>query len=366
MMGRGAIRILLIAFLYAVLYMSYTAYSLQGTLAGIADYWDSFLFVLILSGLGGFSLQMLSGSLRKSRDRGAGYSTPFVLSGSVTILGVLLITAFGAGIYKITFLRDVPLGELEEMYPGAVLQATVLALFTGIVYAVVDHNLNSFRSLQELRLSTMKLHTQQVNLRFESLRSQISPHFLFNSLNTISSLIYRDISVAESFIRNLAGVYKNVLKNYEYPLVHLAEELKLVESYSYLMQVRFEDAFHLEIDLPSGTADFFVPPLSVQMLIENAIKHNRMSQDDPLRIGITARDGYLVVRNNFIGEPAHVKIGRDLYKKPDTPGTAGIGLQNIRERYRMLSSKPVLVSKDDSFTVSLPLITSGETEMAYT
>ncbi|MCK4749312.1 MAG: GHKL domain-containing protein, partial [Bacteroidales bacterium] len=150
------------------------------------------------------------------------------------------------------------------------------------------------------------------------------------------------------------------------PLIPLEEELRLVEHYSYLMRVRFEDAFFIEIDLPGGTGSRFVPPLCVQMLIENAIKHNHMSQEIPLRISITSTEDYLVVRNNFIGDPGHVKIGKDLYKKPGQKESSGIGLQNIKNRYGMLSDKPVIISKDEYFTVSIPLIPANETKMVHT
>jgi LytS/YehU family sensor histidine kinase len=180
-------------------------------------------------------------------------------------------------------------------------------------------------------------------------------------LNTISSLIYRDLQKAERFIRDLAAVYRKVLDSYEYQLVSLEEELKLVEHYSSLMQVRFEDAFYFNIELPEETNLSCVPPLSVQMLVENAIKHNHMSQENPLKVNITSsHDGYLVVSNNFIGDPGHVKIGNDLYRKPGPSRSTGIGLQNIKNRYRMISNKPVLITKDDSFTVSLPLIPAHE------
>jgi len=294
-----------------------------------------------------------------------GRSIPFLIIGSMTILSILVIIILGGLIYKFLFFPELIPGELDESYPGFKLQFIVIGLFTGIVYAVADHSLDSFKYLQDIRLSTRKLQTEQVNLRFESLRSQISPHFLFNSLNTISSLIYRDIKMAEKFIRNLASVYQSVLMNYQHPLVDIHRELKLVDHYSYLMQVRFEDAFHLEIDLGDEENPYSVPPLSVQMLLENAIKHNHLSLDNPLRVNIKIENDYLHVRNNFIGDPGHVKIGNDLYKKPDVDKSTGVGLQNIRSRYRIISDKPVLIRKDDHFTVSIPLIPSDEAEVVH-
>lgn len=360
MKGRAAIRIVIIASLYAVLHYTYNLFSLKGTLKEILTYWTSFLFMLILVNLAGFIIYTLLFHVRRSAGEFSTRSVSFPVTGSLVILCILVFTILGGGIYKIFYFKDIPLGELNELYPGFLLQAAVISLFTGIVLAVADHSLDSFRHLQAIRLSTRKLQTQQVNLRFESLKTQISPHFLFNSLNTISSLIYRDIHKAERFVRNLAAVYRKVLENYEYPLVSLAEELKLVEHYSYLMQVRFEDAFNFSVELPGEVNICRVPPLSVQMLVENAIKHNHMSQENPLNVNITTRDGYLVVRNNFIGDPGHVKIGNDLYMKPGPSRSTGVGLQNIKNRYRMISNKPVLISKDEYFTVSIPLIPANE------
>ena len=366
MKGRYAIRILIIGSLYAVLYFAYTIFSLQGTLKGISSHWSSFIFVLAVINLGGLGLVLMLVRIREPLREKEGGSHPFIVTGILSVLYILMFTVLGGFLYKLFFFRELSPGELYGMQPGFVLQAMILSLFTGIVFAVADHSLDSIRHLQEIRLSSRKLQTRQVNLRFESLRSQISPHFLFNSLNTISSLIYRDIQMAEKFIRNLASVYQTVLKNYESPLIPLEEELRLVEHYSYLMRVRFEDAFYIEIDLPVGTGSRFVPPLCVQMLIENAIKHNHMSQETPLRISITTAEDYLVVRNNFIGDPGHVKIGKDLYKKPGQKESPGIGLQNIKNRYRMLSDNPVIISKDEYFTVSIPLIHVYETEMVHT
>lgn len=357
MKGRIAIRVLIIASLYAILYYIYTFFSLTGALKGIIAGWPYLICLLLLSNAAGFSLHFIMRSIRKPL-RSGGRRTPFFLTGFVTVSFILIFTLSFGTLFRHLFFPGFSMGELNEVYPGFSLQVAVLATFTGIILAVTDHNLDSFKHLQDIRLETKRLQTQQVNLRLDSLRSQISPHFLFNSLNTISSLIYRDVPTAEKFVRHLAAVYMSVLDNYERALIPLSTELELVEHYSYLMQVRFEDAFRVEVTPPAGADFLSVPPLSVQMLMENAVKHNRMSAENPLRVSIEARQDYLVVSNNFIGDPGHVKIGDDLYRKPSGPG--GIGLENIKSRYRLLSTEPVLVNKDDYFTVSIPLIRDHE------
>ena len=186
MKGRAAIRIVIIASLYAVLHYTYNLFSLKGTLKEILTYWTSFFFMLILVNLAGFIIYTLLFHVRRSAGEFSTRSVSFPVTGSLVILCILVFTILGGGIYKIFYFKDIPLGELNELYPGFLLQAAVISLFTGIVLAVADHSLDSFRHLQAIRLSTRKLQTQQVNLRFESLKTQISPHFLFNSLNTIS------------------------------------------------------------------------------------------------------------------------------------------------------------------------------------
>ena len=360
MRSGAVIRIILIASLYALVHYTYSVFSLQGSLESMWEGWPSFLFILLLSNLAGAILYHLLRYVRKFRHEGRAGPVPFAVTGSLTLAAVLLITLLGGMLYRILFLPGIPFRELNVRYPGFMIQIAVISLFTGIVFAVTDHSLDSYRVLETLRLSTRKLQTEQVNLRLESLRTQISPHFLFNSLNTISSLIYRDLRKAEQFIRNLAAVYQGVLRNYEFQLVALSEEMELVKHYAYLMQVRFEDALNINTELPEEAGDLCVPPMSVQMLVENAVKHNHMSRENPLEIRIYSENGYLVVRNNYIGESGYVKLGNDLYKKPGQPQGTGIGLQNIRNRYRLLSDKPVLINKDEYFTVALPLIQAHE------
>jgi LytS/YehU family sensor histidine kinase len=241
----------------------------------------------------------------------------------------------------------------------------VIGILTAIVFAVLDHSLGSYRQLQKRQLAMKQMMTQQLNLRFETLRNQISPHFLFNSLNTISSLVYRDVNLAEKFIRNLGGVYFSVMENYEHPVISLDRELALVEHYSYLMQVRFENAFHLDIQSPDNPENYYVPPLSIQMLVENAIKHNRLSQENPLRVRVSVEGDSLVVRNNYIGNPVHIRIGKDLYQKPDKGMPNGVGLENIQNRYKLLVDKPITITKNEEFAVTLPLIPKDEAEAVH-
>src|SRR5262249_52739870 len=134
----------------------------------------------------------------------------------------------------------------------------------------------------------------QLKLQFESLKSQISPHYLFNCLNTISSLLYKDSHMAEEFIRRMADTFRYVLSNQKQKLVSLREEVEFVKAYYYLLQVRYEHHLKLEVNLPKSLLDSRIPPMTLQMLVENAVKHNIISKDQPLLVYISAQDNTFI------------------------------------------------------------------------
>ena len=365
MTGRFAIRVIIICSLYAILYFAYNHFSLTGSfnlqeIDGLAV-----IYIICYINLAGLSGSWLLSGLKSTLDFTAKAPYHFMIIGSAGVSWIILMSVLCGWIFNILFLQNISLNEIRETYPGFISQGLVIGILTAIVFAVLDHSLGSLNRLQKSQLAAKQMMTQQLTLRFETLRNQISPHFLFNSLNTISSLIYRDINQAEKFIRNLASVYHSVMKNYEHPVISLDRELALVEHYSYLMQVRFENAFYLDIQSPDNPEKYCVPPLSIQMLVENAIKHNRLSQETPLRVRVFPDGDTLVVTNNYIGNPAHVRIGDDLYQKPDKGRPQGVGLQNIQNRYKLLIDKPITITKDEDFTVTLPLIPADEATVIH-
>ena len=179
--------------------------------------------------------------------------------------------------------------------------------------------------------------------QFETLKKQLDPHFLFNSLNAISSLVETNPLMAEEFIRKLAKLYQYTLESYEKPWVSLEEELSFVQAYQYLLHTRFKDALSVRIDVPEEMLQKSVPPLTLQMLVENAVKHNQMSAEQPLQVDISMLDQWISVSNNITEAPVNASSFQ-------------IGLSNIRERYRILADKEVEVVSGDSFTVKLPIL----------
>jgi sensor histidine kinase YesM len=184
---------------------------------------------------------------------------------------------------------------------------------------------------------------ESIKAQYESLKSQVNPHFLFNSLNALTNLVYEDQDKAAKFIKQLSDVYRYVLDTRDREMVSLEEELRFLNAYLFLQQIRFREKLQVKINL-NGVASQ-VAPLAFQMLIENAIKHNEISQDNPLLIHLYTIDNYLVVENNF---------QKKSVLKEDSPG---IGLDNIRRRYAFLSDRPIEVTQTGKlFSVKLPVL----------
>lgn len=190
-----------------------------------------------------------------------------------------------------------------------------------------------------------RLERDRIMFEYEHLKSQVNPHFLFNSLNTLTNLIARDPDKAVSYTENLSSLYHSILAHHENDLVLLSEELAILENYFSIQKGRFGDALQLRLDIPEEKRNTGkVIPLALQMLVENAIKHNVISRDAPLVIAISADEQGIVVSN---------QIRPRLSKETGS----GLGLANIKRRYELLTSKPMTYGvAGESFVVKLPLL----------
>ena len=181
--------------------------------------------------------------------------------------------------------------------------------------------------------------------KFETLKSQLDPHFLFNSLNVLTSLIGENPNQAEKFTTKLSKVYRYVLEQRNKELIPLEEELKFARTYMELLQMRFEDAVKFNIPTVVSNSELKIVPLSLQLLLENAVKHNVVSSTKPLEISIFEEDGFLLIQNNINPKEA---IGK----------STKVGLRNIADRYGLITNKNVQITNNNkTFTVSLPLLT---------
>lgn len=188
---------------------------------------------------------------------------------------------------------------------------------------------------------------ENAEYRFELLQSQLNPHFLFNSLNTLSALVYENQDNAGLFIRKLSDVYRYILDHRDSDLVDLNTELAFADSYILLMKLRFED--NLEVNLNKDyhqSKDFKLAPLSLQLLLENAFKHNVVSKKKPLKIDVYTEEDYLIVRNNKQPKLSQGKSHQ-------------MGLKNLSSRYEFLPDRNVIIEETtEEFIVKLPLISS--------
>lgn len=186
----------------------------------------------------------------------------------------------------------------------------------------------------------------ETQARLDALRGQLDPHFLFNNLNTLAALIEPGNAAAQEFVEQLADVYRYVLLSQGQSTVSLGEEMAFVETYLALHKARFRDNLQVEITVPPAALPRHVAPLSVQLLVENALKHNVASQQHPLHLSITADHANLTVANTLRPRASGL-----------TPGT-GTGLANVRHRYELLNpTQPVTVTATaDTFAVTLPLL----------
>jgi sensor histidine kinase YesM len=194
-------------------------------------------------------------------------------------------------------------------------------------------------------LRNSQLERARAESALEALKNQIDPHFIFNSLNTLSHLIEEAPVKAKEFNDNLADVYRYILQKKGSDLVLLREEVNFVNDYFSLLNIRFEKAVRLNINVDPGTLDqYFVPPISLQVLVENAIKHNEFSVSEPMIISISLDRDFLIVQN---------PVRKKLLSKP----SSGLGLNNLKERYRLTTNKEVLIAESNIlFIVHLPVL----------
>lgn len=193
-------------------------------------------------------------------------------------------------------------------------------------------------------LETEKLKRENVESQLEGLKSQVNPHFLFNSLNTLTYIIPEDPGRAVHFVQKLSKVYRYILEIRDKKLISLEEELNFLHAYLFLVQERFGDNLQAELRAPEEALNLQLVPLSLQILFENAVKHNIISEEHPLRIELWVENNRLIVRNN-------------LQRKRQAMPSTKLGLQNIRNRYAFFSEEKVdIIETKEFFTVSLPLI----------
>lgn len=237
-------------------------------------------------------------------------------------------------------------GELLEVFlKTQTFISYVDTLIITVIILLIIHLVYLYKLHQETRLKEQKVLAVTANAQFESLKNQIDPHFLFNSLNVLSSLIEENPENAQRFTTSLSKIYRYVLEQKDKELIALEEELSFAKTYMNLLKMRFENSISYEIDSANMVPEAKVVPLSLQLLLENTIKHNIVSEQKPLHIKIYIENSYLIVENNF-------------QKKEVLKERQGVGLQNIVNRYGLISERKVLIEQTiEAFKVKIPVLT---------
>lgn len=217
-------------------------------------------------------------------------------------------------------------------------------LWVSLTIVVIFHTFYLYKKRQEKKVTESQIVAKTETAKYESLKNQLDPHFLFNSLNVLTSLIEESPRKAERFTTGLSKVYRYVLEQKDKDLIPLEEELKFAKSYMELLKMRFEDGVEYSLPENISNSEFKIVPLSLQLLLENAVKHNMITSNKPLQIRIFEEDGILVVENN---NRPKASLGK----------STKVGLQNIKQRYALITKKQVeVISDSDKFQVKLPLL----------
>lgn len=237
-----------------------------------------------------------------------------------------------------------PRYTLENIPWRLLIEDTGMPMILAFIISAILISRSFLVEWRKAAIEAEQLKTERYAQQYQSLKDQLNPHFLFNSLNVLSNLVYDNPDTASKFIRQLSKIYRYVLEVQHEELVPLATESDFAENYLALQKIRFEEGLQYNISIDKSKIGF-LPPLSLQLLLENAIKHNIGSKANPLDIEIFVQNDVLVVKNNL-----QIKSS-----KPDE--STGIGLANIRKRYELLSGESMTVKDDDGyFTVQLPLL----------
>lgn len=252
----------------------------------------------------------------------------FVFSSLMLIIGILTYSWLVSAVY-ITL--------------GVVLQNIFVSFLLALLFIAFNEGAFLFAKWKQSLLEQERLRQENLIANIERLKKQLDPHFLFNSLSVLSGIVYKDPALADRFITKLSQVYRYLLEHNDEKQVPLAKELAMVEAYCFLLNVRFYNNVSLDVRVKEDIT--YVLPMSIQLLVENAVKHNRISHTQPLVLRIYTSDNILWIENSLNVK----KVKED---------STGIGLKNLEARYKLVTGKSVIIENNkEVFKVGLPRIT---------
>lgn len=275
------------------------------------------------------------------------------------LLKRIIFGFFGSSILAVTGLFVLRLltalgveGEsFTEFIANETLKPYQFGLWITLSIVAIFHAIYFYNSYQQNRIKEQKVIAGTASAKFDALKNQLDPHFLFNSLNVLTSLIEENPDNAQKFTTSLSKVYRYVLEQKNKELVTVDEELQFAKTYMSLLKMRFEDSIVFSMPEKASDPESKVVPLSLQLLLENAVKHNMVTSSKPLHIKIYEDHDNLIVENNL--QP------KQIVKK-----SSGVGLSNIKQRYELLTNKKVFINKEaNRFAVAIPMLTKQITVM---
>ena len=268
-------------------------------------------------------------------------------TGATKRLAIVFFTAYvTATVMRLVLINIRPLFFDVTLQPFGHMVAMALIMTMPISWIVLAVNELLFFTEKTRKIEQEKEELAQVTLQqqYDSLKEQVNPHFLFNNLNSLITLISKDPERADSFVEEMSVVYRYLLRNNQDNTTTLKEEIRFIESYNHLLKTRFGQGFQSSIQVEPEAMNDQLPPMTLQLLVENAVKHNIVSADRPLYLKLFTNEGKLVVQNN-------------LQKKTRAVASNKVGLANINAKYKLLKLPPVTIAETaDSFTVTIPLI----------
>ncbi len=226
--------------------------------------------------------------------------------------------------------------------------ANFLIIFSVISFVyIIEAFLDSESRKKEIEIKLSKIENESITAKYLSLKNQLNPHFLFNSFNSLSALMSIDINKADIFLQHLSNVYRYNLTHSEELVVSIANELELIKSYMKLQSIRFRESIEINYLIDNSKVNHLVPPMTLELLVENAIKHNIVEKANPLKISIETERDYIVVKNNF--QPRRTAVNKEL--------SLGIGLKNLKNQYELIYTEiPTFKVEYGQYVVRIPLI----------
>jgi two-component system LytT family sensor kinase len=306
--------------------------------------WDTYKGNLFYNAYYGIPLSLFNGWFFDSLNKIFPWEKHPSKRAIIGIIGSIVVTMLSLAALNFILWTLIEGNEIGAIWLKENRAFYIIALVITIIITAILHAIGFFQEAQREKVMNARLRQEKLATELSALRAHVDPHFLFNSFNVLSGLIDEDKEKAQDFLAGLSRIYRYILEQRNEDTSTVRDELKFAEQYLNLQKMRFEDSINLDTQISPALLHKKIPSLTLQLLLENALKHNSFDEDEPLDISITEQEGSLLVRNNK-KERKNISLGN------------GLGLQNIRDRYALLTTEALVIQDTEHFfTVKLPLI----------